>query len=88
MADIFVSYADDDRERAQVIVRALEAQGLQVFWDRKLVAGEAFRQVLAKELVSARCVLVLWSQVSVESGWVIDEADEGRKNGRLVSVNR
>lgn len=86
MADIFVSYADEDRERAQVIVKALEAQKLTVFWDRKLVAGETYRQVLAKELVSARCVLVLWSQVSVISDWVIDEADEGKKGGRLVSV--
>ena len=86
MADIFVSYADEDRERAEVIVKALEVEGLKVFWDRKLVAGETYRQVLAKELVSARCVLVLWSQVSVVSDWVIDEADEGKKNGRLVSV--
>ena len=31
-------------------------------------------------------MIVLWSQTSVDSEWVIDEAESGKQNGRLVSV--
>ena len=55
MADIFVSYAAEDRERTQVLVRALEVQGLKVFWDRKLVPSGTLRAVIEKELPVARC---------------------------------
>ena len=34
MADIFVSYASDDRDRVQSLVEALEAEGWTVWWDR------------------------------------------------------
>ncbi|MCD4691184.1 toll/interleukin-1 receptor domain-containing protein, partial [bacterium] len=33
---------------------------------------------------SAECVVVLWSRASVQSDWVIEEAEEGRRRGILV----
>jgi membrane-associated phospholipid phosphatase len=86
MADIFISYSREDIERARQIVHALEDCGWSVFWDRDLLPGSGFRSVIAKELDDARCVLVLWSHVSVTSDWVIDEAETGKTRGQLVSV--
>ena len=84
MADIFLSYAREDRDRAALIARLLESGGWTVFWDRKIKASADWRSVLESELDSARAVLVLWSRVSIASGWVIEEAERGRS--RLVSV--
>jgi len=74
MADVFVSYSREDRELASRLVRALKADGIRVWWDEDLLSGEFFRKRLADEIDRARCVVVLWSASSVESDWVLDEA--------------
>jgi membrane-associated phospholipid phosphatase len=86
MADIFISYSRQDLPRARHIEHALSQCGWSVFWDRDLLPGEGFRRAIERELKEARCVIVLWSGTSVESEWVIDEAESGKQNDRLVSV--
>lgn len=86
MADIFLSYSRSDLPRARPFEQALEACGWSVFWDRELLPGEGFRRAIEHELKQARCVIVLWSKTSIDSEWVIDEAESGKQNGRLVSV--
>jgi membrane-associated phospholipid phosphatase len=84
VADIFLSYKREDRERAQRVERALTARGWDVFWDTELLPGVAYRAALAQEIARARCVVVLWSFASVESEFVMDEATRGK--GKLVSA--
>ena len=86
MADIFLSYSRLDLPRARQFEQALEQCGWNVFWDRELLPGEGFRKAIEHELKQAHCVIVLWSHTSVGSEWVIDEAESGKQNGRLVSV--
>jgi hypothetical protein len=74
MADIFISYANEDRERAGRLARALESCGWSVWWDRKIIAGQAFDEAIERELETAKCVVVLWSQNSIASEWVKNEA--------------
>ena len=86
MSEIFISYAHEDRERAKRLVELLEAEGFSVFWDRELLPGERYRDVIAAELAAARCVITLWSHTSIKRDWVIDEAEAGLRRGLLVSV--
>ena len=86
MIDVFVSYSSQDRERVGEIVRAIEAAGLSVWWDREIGAGTAFDREIEKALDEARCVVVVWSSHSVESDWVRTEANEGLTKGTLVPV--
>lgn len=86
MSDVFLSYASEDRARAAAIARGLEAQGWSVWWDRNIPAGERFAEVIEKEIRGARCIVVLWSSVSVKKDWVRDEAAEGQSRGILVPV--
>jgi hypothetical protein len=46
MADVFLSYANEDRERIRALVHWLEASGVSVFWDRRVPVGETWRLVL------------------------------------------
>ncbi len=86
MHDIFLSYARQDRERVRPIVRALEENGWSVWWDPKIVAGEEFRDTIEAALNNARCVVVVWSNDSVRSRWVLDEAQKGSDRRVLVPV--
>ena len=70
MSGIFISYANEDRQKAEVLAHALEQKGWSVWWDRKIPFGQSFDQVIEANLTSAKCVLVLWTKTSVESRWV------------------
>jgi len=77
MSDIFLSYASEDLPRVVDLVRALERHGWSVWWDRTILPGRTFDQVIEEALDAARCVIVVWSQYSVNSDWVKTEAAEG-----------
>src|SRR3954471_4245744 len=74
VADIFISYSSDDRPRIERIAQALIDEGWSVWWDRKLGAGNIFRDKIAREMEASKCVLVVWTASSVTSQWVLDEA--------------
>jgi hypothetical protein len=86
MSDIFISYANEDRSRAQMLAEALGRCGWSTFWDRYIPTGKTWRQTIGQELRTARCVIVLWSKASSESNWVHDEADDAKRRGVLVPV--
>jgi len=77
MADVFVSYANEDRKYTRSMVAALEKQkpGWTVFWDQKINPNESYLERLQKELVSAKSIVVLWSNHSIKSRWVLEEAE-------------
>ena len=87
MADIFLSYARPDRDKVRGLVPILEAQGWSVFWDAAIEPGQRWDNLIAAELESARCVVVIWTQSSVLSDWVKDEANRGREREVLVPVS-
>lgn len=86
MVDVFVSYSSIDRERVRPIVAQIEGGGFSVWWDREIGAGSAFDREIEKAIDEASCVVVVWSENSVESEWVRTEANEGLTKGNLVPV--
>jgi hypothetical protein len=42
LSDIFISYTEEDREKARVLAEALAAQGWDIWWDRSIPAGKIF----------------------------------------------
>jgi hypothetical protein len=86
MSDIFISYASEDRPRAQMLAQTLEDRGWSTFWDRTIPIGKTWRETIAKELADARCVIVLWSTTSIISRWVQEEAEDAERRGILVPV--
>ena len=86
MADVFISYAREDRLRVQLLASALEREGLSVWCDPEIQPGTAFDEVIDAELAAAKVVLGVWSEQSVTSRWVREEVNDGLESGRLVPV--
>ena len=86
MAEIFLSYASQDRERIRPLVEALEADGFTLWWDRNIQPGPSFDREIEEAIASSSCVLVAWSTHSVNSEWVRSEVDEGARRGILIPV--
>lgn len=86
MSDIFLSYKSEDKAKAQIIAEALEQKGYSVWWDKVIPPGRTFDDVIEENLDASKCVVVLWSEKSVKSKWVITEAGEGDSRGILIPV--
>lgn len=86
MADVFISYKSEDRERVAPIAAALTGGGFSVWWDAHVDTGERYADRIAAELDSAKAVVVVWSQHSTKSDWVREEADQARHANKLVPV--
>ncbi|MEO6231894.1 MAG: toll/interleukin-1 receptor domain-containing protein [Ferruginibacter sp.] len=86
MADIFISYSSDDKSVVQKIAALLEKRGWSVWWDRQIPIGQKYDTVIEQELQVAVCVLVVWTQRSITSEWVKNEALDAAQKGILVPV--
>lgn len=86
MDEIFISYASVDRAKARRLAEALGEHGWDVWWDRDIPLGQSFDEVIEKAIARAKCVIVLWSAISVGSDWVRNEASEGKRRGILIPV--
>jgi len=86
MADVFISYASEDRDRVKPLAEALQSRGFNVWWDRSLAAGQDYTAIIERELKAAKAVIVVWTRSSAASTFVRDEAGRARDEGRLVPV--
>ena len=87
MADIFISYARPDRDRIELLAANLEGSGFSVWWDRQIGGGAEFARTIEAELESASSVIVAWSEHSLDSHWVRDEADFARGQSKLLPLS-
>lgn len=83
MADVFISYKREDRRAAERLSIALEQLGFDVWWDFDLISGDQFRRVIEKVIDECAAVVVLWSALSRESTFVVDEAAYAKEQGKL-----
>jgi hypothetical protein len=83
MADIFISYKREERRVAERLSIALEQLGFDVWWDFELLSGDQFRRVIEKVIDQCAVTLVLWSNLSRDSTFVVDEATYAREQNKL-----
>lgn len=88
MSDIFISYKREDETRVGRLVQALQAEGLEIWWDRALPGGESWRMQITEALEQAKCTLVVWTHASTgpEGQFIWDEAGRARSKNQLVPV--
>jgi hypothetical protein len=86
MAEIFISYSREDREWVERLASQLQSEGFSVWWDWDLLVGRRYRETIDNELQTCKAAVVVWSQHSVQSDFVRDEAEEAQQRNILVPV--
>ena len=86
VAEVFISYARDDRNLVAPIAARLKELGADVWFDVKIESGEPYEDVIEAELKKARAALVCWSKTAASSHWVRAEARLAQKLGIYVPV--
>lgn len=86
MADIFISYKKEDAGRVVRIVEGLRAEGFSVWWDHGITPGAQWDQTIHNELKSAKAVIAIWSEQSIDAPWVKEEAGVGKNRGILLPI--
>ena len=88
MSDVFLSYKAEDHARIVPLVDALEADGLDVWWDTDITGGSEWRREIEEQLDRARCVIVVWSTKSAgpEGRFVKDEASRAQRHGTYLPI--
>lgn len=86
MADVFISYKQEERERVRAIAEGLRAMKIDVWFDADLEPGAAFAETIQRELHACAAQIVCWSSTATASQWVNGEAEIGRQRGVLVPV--
>ncbi|HVV32278.1 MAG TPA: TIR domain-containing protein [Vitreimonas sp.] len=84
MPDVFISYAREDRGRAEQVAQGLAQLGLDAFWDTDIPPGQTWADYIEAKLAQCKAVVVLWSEHSTKSQWVREEARLGRDKARLI----
>ena len=86
MSKIFISYASQDQDKAEIIANKLKANGKAVFFSRMIPKGADWAATLEAQLAEATSMIVLWTRHSVKSFWVRSEAAEGLEKQKLIPV--
>jgi TolB-like protein/tetratricopeptide (TPR) repeat protein len=84
---VFLSYSRADKAQAVRLAKALQVAGLDVWWDTLIEGGAEFAKTIEAAINTCDAVVVAWSQASVSSDWVLDEAARGRELHKLVPVS-
>jgi hypothetical protein len=85
MSGLFLSYSRADRALAERIVRQMRALGVDAWWDEDM-GNEDWQLELERRIHELSGVLVIWTEHSVESKHVRDEARLARREDKLINV--
>jgi hypothetical protein len=85
-ADVFLSYSTKDVAQILSLADDLEGRHIPVWYDRGLMAGQPWRDVLRQRIETVKAVVVLWTENAVRSKWVIAEAHLADQQNKLICV--
>lgn len=87
-SDVFISYKAEDRKRLTPLVKALEDEGFDVWWDQHIGSGTDWREEIETHLDAAKVVIVVWSKKTIgpEGRFVRDEAGQAQEAGHYLPI--
>jgi hypothetical protein len=84
--DVFLSYSSKDGAQIQSLADELEGKHISVWYDRGLIGGQPYRDVLRQRIETVKAVVVLWTENAIRSKWVRAEADLADRHNKLICL--
>ncbi len=85
--EVFVAYAQVDREIVSQLVEQLLQSGVRVKWDQDFIVGDDLNIAIRTAIATAKAVIVVWSDASVQSPYVYDEAKIAAGMRKLITTH-
>lgn len=85
MSDVFISYTRADSPHAERLSALLQDEGVDVFVDHALVAGEDWSAAVREALLGSRIVVALLSANSRRGKWVEEEILSAMQQGQRIA---
>lgn len=86
IADIFISYSRKDIALAKFLANEFTMHGWKPWLDSQIPVGKDYDLEIENNLHSSKCVLVIWTENSIVSRNVKDEANEALINNKLIPI--
>ena len=84
---MFISYSHFDRKQCDRIANAIEVTNKFIIWyDKGLKPGEVYRKEIAERLKETEVFILLISNASVKSEWIMDEVEFAKSNHCIENV--
>ena len=71
MSDVFVSYSRRNQTTAEKLIRLLEDEGREIWFDQEIRVGKPWSHEIERALDQARAAIVLWTESALQSEWVV-----------------
>ena len=86
MADVFISYSQGAPEPTQELAADLTAKRHAIWFDSRLLPGDAFWQVIEDKIRAAKAVIVIWTKPALTSKGVRAEAQLAYDMDKLICL--
>ncbi len=83
---VFLSHASQDQAISSLLSEALTQSNIAVWWDKDIAPGASWRDTISERLDSAAVILTLWTENSVNSKAVCEEAAHAQRTGKFLHV--
>lgn len=83
-SQVFISYSSDDRSYVEALAGHLRAEGLDVWFDDRIMAGHTFPRAIQTAIDECRVFIVILTPSAVRSDWVRNEVVYARGRGKPV----
>ncbi len=84
--EVFLSYSNKDGAAVEALFSELQGKRISVWYDDGLIVGQPYRNQLRRRIETAKVVVVLWTENSIDSRWVCAEADLAEHHGKLICL--
>ncbi len=85
-ADVFLSYGREDRALIEGLAKQIDDANISVWFDRELIGGQQFREVLQERIETTKAVIVLWTATSIKKDFVKAEASLAAGAKKLICL--
>ena len=83
--DVFVAYAHEDRHIAELVVAALEKNGLECWMaPRNVKAGESYASAIVRAIKTTRAMVIVLSDATNKSEHVVNEVERAFHAGKVI----